>query len=334
MTLCIAWIRQKGETEELVFATDSCLTGGEKWNTGIKLFELPRKDCLLCFAGSTFRAYPLILNLVTSIKFDQRLSSQQTDVKEVLDYLAELFSDLCANIKEGVGDIHELRAEAEFLFGGWSWKLQKFCIWKLYYSKDAGGFIYEDYHNQQLSRTCVFLGDEIESARELYRKEFDDENFDAPLDMEPLKVLAIMARDKKNYNSIEGALQVAKVYASGTSEFFGVMWPSIDGKPSFLGRELALSNKPPVKYIDPDTAEVIEVPLPIKISSIDEDEFGAEFEFVQSCVDDDFNIKESLEAHERHRLTLVLKDVAYKRFIKSEDNQEATNLSKRIVEDE
>jgi len=334
MTLCIAWIRQKGETEELVFATDSCLTGGEKWNTGIKLFELPRKDCLLCFAGSTFRAYPLILNLVASIKFDQRLSSQQTDVKEVLDYLTELFSDLCADIKEGVGDIHELRAEAEFLFGGWSWKLQQFCIWKLYYSKDASGFIFEDYHNQQLSRTCVFLGDEIEPAKELYRKEFDDDNFDAPLNMEPLKVLAVMARDRKNYHSIEGALQIAKVYTSGTSEFFGVMWPSIDGRPSFLGRELALSNKPPVKYIDPDTAEVIEDPLPIRLSSITEDEFGTEIEYVKSCVDDDFNIKDDLDASERHRLTLVLKDVAYKRFIRNEDNQEATNLTKRIIEDE
>jgi len=334
MTLCIAWIRQKGETEELVFATDSCLTGGEKWNTGIKLFELPRKDCLLCFAGSTFRAYPLILNLVASIKFDQRLSSQQTDVKEVLDYLTELFSDLCADIKEGVGDIHELRAEAEFLFGGWSWKLQQFCIWKLFYSKDAGGFIFEDYHNQKLSRTCAFLGDEIESAKELYRKEFDDDNFDAPLNMEPLRVLSVMARDRKNYHSIEGALQIAKVYTSGTSEFFGVMWPSIDGKPSFLGRELSLSNKPPVKYIDPDTAKVIEEPLPIRLSSITEDEFGTEIEYVQSCVDDDFNIKDDLDASERHRLTLILKDVAYKRFIKSEDNQEATNLTKRIIEDE
>jgi len=324
----------KGETEELVFATDSCLTGGEKWNTGIKLFELPRKDCLLSFAGSTFRAYPLILNLVASIKFDQRLSSHQTDVKDVLDYLTELFSDLCADIKEGVGDIHELRAEAEFLFGGWSWKLQQFCIWKLFYSKDAGGFIFEDYHNQKLSRTCAFLGDEIESAKELYRKEFDDDNFDAPLNMEPLRVLSVMARDRKNYHSIEGALQIAKVYTSGTSEFFGVMWPSIDGKPSFLGRELSLSNKPPVKYIDPDTAKVIEEPLPIRLSSITEDEFGTEIEYVQSCVDDDFNIKDDLDASERHRLTLILKDVAYKRFIKSEDNQEATNLTKRIIEDE
>jgi hypothetical protein len=47
MTLCVAWIRQAGDNEELVFATDSTLTGGEKWNRGIKLFELPRKDCLV-----------------------------------------------------------------------------------------------------------------------------------------------------------------------------------------------------------------------------------------------------------------------------------------------
>ena len=334
MTLCIAWIRQRGETEELVFATDSCLTGGEKWNTGIKLFELPRKDCLLCFSGSTFRAYPLILNLVASIKFDQRLSNQQTDVKDVLDYLAELFSDLCTEIKDGVGDIHELRAEAEFLFGGWSWKLQKFCIWKLYYSKDAGGFIYEGYHNQPKLRICTFLGDEEEAAKNLYGKEFEQDKIDAKLDMEPLKVLSIMARDKNNYNSIDGALQIAKVYSSGTLEFFGVMWPSIHGKPSFLGRELSLFNKPPVRYIDPDTAEIIEEPLPIRLSSITEDAFGTEFAFVQSCVDDDFNIKESLEAHERHRLTLALKDIAYKQFIKNEDNQGATNLKKRIIEDE
>ena len=68
MTLCIAWIRQENDNQELVFATDSMLTGGgETWKHGVKLFELPRKDCLLCFAGDTDKAYPLILNLISSI---------------------------------------------------------------------------------------------------------------------------------------------------------------------------------------------------------------------------------------------------------------------------
>ena len=34
MTLCAAWIRQVNDTEELVFATDSTLTGGERWDHG------------------------------------------------------------------------------------------------------------------------------------------------------------------------------------------------------------------------------------------------------------------------------------------------------------
>ena len=47
MTLCVAYIRQVNETEELVFATDSCLTGGEKWKHGIKLFRIPKRDFAL-----------------------------------------------------------------------------------------------------------------------------------------------------------------------------------------------------------------------------------------------------------------------------------------------
>ncbi len=39
-------------------------------------------------------------------------------------------------------------------------------------------------------------------------------------DMEPFMVLSRMARDTGNYRPIDGALQVAKVYQSGTTEFF------------------------------------------------------------------------------------------------------------------
>jgi hypothetical protein len=44
MTLCVTWVRQAGDNRLLVFATDSTLTGGKKWNMGIKLFDLPRLE--------------------------------------------------------------------------------------------------------------------------------------------------------------------------------------------------------------------------------------------------------------------------------------------------
>jgi hypothetical protein len=113
MTLCVAWVRQADSNDELVFATDSAMTGGEKWNSGIKLFELPRKDCLLCFAGSTFRACPLIVHLISSIRFNTELQDPHTDIVEVLEYLSDLFTGLVKGvISEIAGEnIHDMRGE-------------------------------------------------------------------------------------------------------------------------------------------------------------------------------------------------------------------------------
>lgn len=76
MTLCAAWIRHTpiGD-QELIFATDSCLSAGERWEAGVKLFELPRKDCFICFAGETSRAYPMILNLIHAIEASPALKN-------------------------------------------------------------------------------------------------------------------------------------------------------------------------------------------------------------------------------------------------------------------
>lgn len=49
-----------------------------------------------------------------------------------------------------------------------------------------------------------------------------------------------MSRDRAEFTSIMGALQIAKIYKSGHNEMFGVMWPSIKGRPHFLGKEYKL----------------------------------------------------------------------------------------------
>ena len=162
MTLCVAWIRQKNNTEELVFATDSTLTGGEKWDHGIKLFELPRKDCLLSFAGSTARAYPLILNLISSISFGEHLNSPATNIEEILKHISDLFTDLIQKIVKEVDseNIHELRGGARFIFGGWDWKKGIFRVWELFYSEEVEGFLFNEITNDDSkTRFYTFVGD-------------------------------------------------------------------------------------------------------------------------------------------------------------------------------
>ena len=92
MTLCAAWIREVDDTKELIFATDSCLGGGERWNRGIKLFELPRKDCLICFSGYTVRTYPLILSLINSLRYDKYASDTNYDIGELVYYITETYT--------------------------------------------------------------------------------------------------------------------------------------------------------------------------------------------------------------------------------------------------
>lgn len=332
MTLCTAHIRQVNDTEELVFATDSCLTGGEKWKHGIKLFELPRKDCLLCFAGDTFRAYPLVLNMVSSIHLDKYLQSPSATLVEVLEFLSEQFTTLVKTITEIDKErIHEERGSAQFLFGGWDWQKGLYRVWKLHYTKDAEGFVFDELtndNNQTIFYT--FLGnadiDVEKEAKERFKKLLSDEDkFGKKLDMEPLRVLSSISLDK-NIREVDGSLQIAKIYKSNRTEFFGIYWESSKGKPCFQGREYNEINKPLVRYFDPDTFEILESDLPSKLNNISEEDYQNDYEFIKDCYDETGNLKETVSEKEKHTLRLIFKDVAYRQFVKKQEDEQTAQI--------
>ena len=326
MTLCTAWIRQANDTEELIFATDSCLTGGEKWKHGIKLFELPRKECLLCFAGDTMRAYPLVLNLVSSIHLDKYLQSPSATLEEVLEFLSELFTKLVKTIAEiDKARIHQERGSAQFLFGGWDWQKGTsgaYRVWRLYYSESIEGFIFDELTNSS-DQTIFYtfmgnagsFGDIEKEAKDRFKKLLSDEDkIGSKLNMEPLHVLCGITLDK-TIREVDGSLQIAKVYKSSRTEFFGIYWESSRGKPCFQGREYNEINKPLVRYFNPDTFEIIESDLPARLANITEEIYQDNYEFVQECFDESGFLKDSLSEKAKHELRLIFKDVAYRQFL-------------------
>lgn len=338
MTLCTAWIRQEKDNQELVFATDSMLTGGgETWKHGIKLFELPRKDCLLCFAGETTKAYPLILNLISSIKFDQKVMNQHTDLRQVLDYLCSTFTELINSlVDEMQTEGYDPYSAAKFIFGGWNWKTQLLEFWEIYYGKEEKRFLYNGYDNKN-PRAYLMIGDHLDEAEELFVEELskNSKRIQGSYDMEPFLVLSRMARNSSDYRSIDGALQVAKVYQSGSTEFFGVMWQSVTGKHTFLGRELNPYIKPQIRFIDPDLGVILDLELPKKInkltpeliSKIKADDFGTEYKFIEDCYPNGEQ-KPDLTEKQKEMLLAIFKDNSYKRFLAclaEEENTENEN---------
>ncbi|MGE4403724.1 MAG: hypothetical protein AB7F61_18895 [Desulfobulbus sp.] len=322
MTLCTAWVRQINNTDELVFATDSTLTGGEKWDHGIKLFELPRKDCLLCFAGQTSRAYPLILNLVSSLQFNKRLENPETSISEILNHVSELFTSLIKTVVSEIQseNIHDLRGSARFLFGGWCWQTNCFRIWKLYYSQDAEGFLFDELTNDtSKTRFYTFMGGAAIDVETVAKQKFKEilmaeDLVDLKLDMEPLRVLRDIALDPA-VREVGGSLQIAKVYKSGKSEFFGIYWPSIKGNPCFQGREHNEYSKPAVRYFSPDTFEITDLELPERLAGITEETFKHDTEFMLECYPEG-EIRGELSNRDKQKVKTILKEIAYARYLR------------------
>lgn len=320
MTLCVSWIRKVNNSEELIFATDSCLSGGERWHSGVKLFELPRKDCLISFAGETNRTYPLILNLISSIKFDEHLSNSHTDLTEVLDYLTNLFTNLCNSIHDyGTADFQDVLGEFSFLFGGWSWKQNRFKLWKLKYKFETEAFVHDGIGEEGMF--FGFIGDELVIAEQKLTEEMTNNRriLARDFDMEPFQVLLSMIRND-DYTTIDGAIQFAKIHPPGTTEFFGVYH---QGKRTFLGNDVSFENNPAVKFIDPETATILGEELPEKLNIIEEDIYGINTEFVEECYPEG-EIKDDLTEREHHLLKSIFNNVAYARFLESE-NAEIVN---------
>jgi len=321
MTLCVAWLREEKDEQELVFATDSCLSGGERWHSGVKLFELPRKDCLICFAGQTERTYPLILNLISSIKFDENLSNSHTDLTEVLDYLTQLFTSLCHSITGyGTRDFESVLGDFQFLFGGWSWKSNRFKLWRLEYNHAAKAFVHDETNSDNMF--YCFIGDELEKSQLLLEDEIRKcgKTLSRRFDMEPFKVLIQMIRET-SYTSIDGIVQLAKIHPPGVTEFLGVYWPSIGGKKTFLGKDVSTENNPSVQFVDPDTGEVQDEFLPETLFNIEETVYGENAEFLRKCYLDG-QLKANLTKREKALVKAIVGQVAYVQFMQAQQQAE------------
>ena len=316
MSMCMAWVRQKNDgDEELIVATDSIFTGnGESWENGIKLFELPRTDCVIAFVGVTGKAYTLILNLISSIKLDNRLKNNYTPLIEVVEYISELFTVLIKNsISELPKDVsvHELRAEVKFLFCGWCWRENRFRIWEVGYNESTEAYLPTEQDKCSLAGLCAFIvdpSDKKEIAAQKLKEEREKKEVGANVDMEPLRVLIDISQDS-SIREIGGATQIVKIYRSGTSELFGIYWQE---KPYFQGRKFEEHNKPKERYFDPNTLEIIDNEILTKINLED---FATlkEFEFITTCYDEDGYLKD-LADREKERLKLIFRDKAYKDF--------------------
>jgi hypothetical protein len=243
MTLAAAWLRRVSGTSELVFASDSRLTGGETWDRAQKVFLLPRTDALLCFAGCTFFALPATFQIISALDAYPPSRRRSADIEGANGHIVRVLNEMYANrdVPSGLED-----PEAEFIFGGWSWRSSRFRLWSIRWSARTAQFESKliPPMRGRAGTLCWFAGsrDAVADARiDLERMLHEDKVApDASLDLQPLTLIARTSLRTK-HPDVGGAPQVAKVYQHMNTQQFAVSWSTSLGalpRPHLAGRPL------------------------------------------------------------------------------------------------
>jgi hypothetical protein len=242
MTISLAWIRKVGKVEELVLASDSRLSFGCRWDCCPKVLALPRGDAVMCFAGNTMYAYPVMIQAVAAVSQHPRLLSRGMDIEELKSHLLRVLNGM-------VSLIHDLPTGGEntpdttFLLGGWSWKNSKFKVWLLHYDASSKNFAFRPtgrWTGLNTEKVLAFTGDYAAEYKDrliaLLRKKRKLQG--GGFDMEPLEVLRDMLREP-SFHLIGGAPQVMKVYKYCNFQPYAILWPNKAAKTvNLLGRPL------------------------------------------------------------------------------------------------
>jgi len=256
MTLAVAFIRKlpdREDREELVFASDSRLSAGQRLDHGTKIFQLPRSDALLSFAGDTSYAYPLALQLVTAIAVYPASADRRFPLGKARGHMVRVFEQMYRSIHglpAGQTLPHEAEPPVQFLFGGYKWQDKAFGIWYITLDDEAQRFVLHD------GGRFFFIGDRDavhEARRRTMRRLEERSRSVSTMDMEPFEALRDVIQEGR-HSHVGGAPQIAKVYQYMATAFFATLWPS-NGRivPHVFGRPLLPQESCAWSLFDPQT---------------------------------------------------------------------------------
>jgi len=119
MTVAAAWIRTIRDCEELVFVSDSRLSGdGRILDVCPKIMTLPRTDCAVCFGGETEHAFPMLLQLALAIDAYAPARRGSLDLSALKKHALKIFDSMAESIRSTARPPQsETPAHTSFLVG-------------------------------------------------------------------------------------------------------------------------------------------------------------------------------------------------------------------------
>jgi hypothetical protein len=230
MTLSISWVRDVATVRELVVATDSRLRSPFTWDCCPKILPLPRNDSAVCFAGATYVAYPMMLQMQHVLRLHPKTLSRAMDLHDLKRYILRVMNGMRNQMRELPSDPDQVGEDFTFfILAGYSWRDADFAIWTLHFDRSIDAFTFRPatiWGGVEGHRLIAIVGDRVAEAkaRLAHIMRSSGKLTSGGFDMEPLAVLRDMIREEADA-SIGGAPQIVKVYKHMNVSTFGVFWP-------------------------------------------------------------------------------------------------------------
>jgi hypothetical protein len=266
MTIAAAWVRTLDSgAEELIICSDSRLSNGKRFDHCQKTFRFARTDAVICFAGGTDWAYPMIVAAINAA--DIHLPSQTRALG-----LAKFKSHVVNILNQMQREVHNFAygeniPNVTFLFGGYDWWSKCFRIWRIEFEKPVNQFRSNERTGSNkfgnlgkieiagdLEWTKVFRENLKKLSQHRYGMDMKPSDH-LKFNMEPFEVIRDLLRSAGNGDTIGGAPQAVKVYQYLNSADVGIFWPSVNNGRIFLaGRPLLEYESATIKsLLDPET---------------------------------------------------------------------------------
>jgi hypothetical protein len=207
-----------------------------------------------------------MIQAYTAISMYEPARNRSLDIADLKGHLVRVFNhsrSFITNLPRGQN--RPGAPDALFMLSGFSWKTQRFHIWKLYYDDAIGRFTFrptKPWAGQQTGayKMVAYVGDKVaitearQSLTALLRQRGVLST--SSLNMEPFEVLRDIIRSGSQ-PSVGGPIQICKIYEHSNVAPFGVLWPDrTSGVVALLGRPLMAYERCRWGIIDPDNPSV------------------------------------------------------------------------------
>lgn len=264
MTVAVAWLQQTNKGNEYLFlSADSRLRQGGAFDCGPKILFPTRGDCALCFAGDTYFAYPMMLQLYFAIEAHRPARTRALDLQQLRRHMGQVFTAMLEQLSDAPQG-YDQPNDTEFLFVGYSWRQSAFEIHRASYNLITKRF---EWHNAETygARTgaIAFIGDQKDTLRSkltelLKQRDTNTNNLvsgSVPYwYMEPFEALRDLLRSVNADSTIGGPPQIVRVYPHSNVAHIPVYWPTRNtNKIALAGRFLLGYENVDAKVLDPDS---------------------------------------------------------------------------------